>query len=125
MRAVFGFVGILMVLGIGFLIYSNQLQSGPGGAPLPQQTNLTAVRTDLLSLGQAERLYFATNGHYATMEQLKASGVTSVLPGSGRGGYRYDIETEGADNFRITATPSGPGGNLPTLSIDKRMQISS
>jgi hypothetical protein len=59
MRAVFGFVGILMVLAIGYFIYSTQIQSGPSGIPLPQQTSFVAIRQDLLSLGRSEGLYMA------------------------------------------------------------------
>lgn len=125
MRAFLGLVGILIVLGIVLLIYSNQLQKGPDGELLPQQTNLTAVRTDLLSLGQAERLYFATNGNYATMEQLRNSGVVSGVPNGARWGYRYEIQIDGVDNFTITATPADSSQNLPTFYMDKTMQISS
>ena len=57
MRAAFSFVGILMVLGIGYFIYSTQIQSGPDGEPLPQQTNLIAVRQGLLPRAVREALY--------------------------------------------------------------------
>ena len=79
MRATFGFIGILMVLGIGYLIYSTQIQSGSNGEQLPQQTNLIAVRQGLLSLGQSERLYMATKGSYATLEQLSNSSIITNL----------------------------------------------
>jgi hypothetical protein len=126
MRAVFGFVGILMVMGIGYFIYSTQIQSGPNGIPLPKQTNFVAIRQDLLSLGRSEGLYLATNGSYATIEQLKSSGVASIIPDGNRWGYEYSIEVEGAAHFVVTAKPidsSRPG--QPTLSIDETMQIAS
>lgn len=123
MRAALSFISILMVLGIGFLVYSSRLQSGTEGETLPQQTNLTAVRRDLLSLGQAERIYQATNGRYATGEQLRSSGVMSYIPRGDRWGYEYVVEAEGADNFYITASPIEAGQDFPTLFIDKSMQI--
>jgi len=125
MRAVLGFVSILMALGIGFLIYSTQIQSGPEGQLLPEQADLTAVRRDLLSLGQAERLYWAANGSYATIEQLRNSKIVSALPENAPRGYEYDIQMNGLDDFLITARPKNPELDLPTLSIDKQMQIFS
>ena len=123
MRATFGFIGILMVLGIGYFIYSSQIQSGPNDEQLPQQTNLIAVRQDLLSLGQSERLYMATNGTYASLEQLRSSGVAGNLPNGSSSGYEYTIEVGGADHFLITARPVDSGRDLPVLYIDQTMQI--
>ena len=123
MRATFGFIGILMVLGIGYFIYSSQIQSGPNDEQLPQQTNLIAVRQDLLSLGQSERLYMATNGTYASLEQLRSSGVAGNLPNGNRSGYEYTIEVGGADHFLITARPVDSGRDLPVLSINETMQV--
>jgi hypothetical protein len=123
MRATFGFIGILMVLGIGYFIYSSQIQSGPNDEQLPQQTNLIAVRQDLLSLGQSERLYMATNGTYASLEQLRSSGVAGNLPNGSSSGYEYTIEVGGADHFLITARPVDSGRDLPVLSINETMQV--
>ncbi len=125
MRAALGFVSILMALGIGFLIYSTQIQSGPEGQILPMQADLAAIRRDLLSLGQAERLYWAANGSYATMEQLRNSRIVSGLPEGAPAGYEYDIQMNGSDDFLITARPKNPELGLPMLSIDKKMQIVS
>jgi hypothetical protein len=123
MRATFGFIGILMVLGIGYFIYSSQIQSGPNDEQLPQQTNLIAVRQDLLSLGQSERLYMATNGTYASLEQLRSSGIAGNLPNGSRWGYEYTIEVSGAGHFLITARPVDSGRDLPVMSIDETMQV--
>lgn len=126
MRAGFSFIGILMVLGIGYIIYSTQIQSGQNGTPLPRQTNVLAVKQDLLSLGRSEGLYLATNGSYATIEQLMDSGVSSIVPDGSRWGYKYSIEVEGAAHFIITASPiEASGTDQPTFSIDETMQVSS
>jgi hypothetical protein len=125
MRASLGLIGLLIVLGIGYYIYSSQIGQVADDKPAIQQINLTAIRSDLLSLGQAERLFFAANGSYATLEQLRSSGVMSSIPEGNRSGYRYTAEVDGASHFRITANPPGSSsGDLPTFSIDETMQIS-
>lgn len=124
MRAVFGFIGILLVLGIGWIVYSIQLKSGPDGELLPQQSNLIAIRQDLLSLGQAERLYHAANGQYATIDQLTGSGVVSRIPQGGRWGYDYRVESLSPGHFVITAVPKIPGPGSPAFYVDETLRIS-
>jgi hypothetical protein len=124
-RATLGLVGLLMALGIGYFIYSLQIQAVTDDKPLAQQADLVAVRRDLLSLGQAERLYLATNGSYATIEQLQRFKMMNALPEDNPRGYKYAAEVDGAAHFRITARPTDSSrADLPTLSIDETMQIS-
>jgi Tfp pilus assembly protein PilE len=125
MRAALGLVGLLIVLVIGYLIYSTQIRSVSNDKPLVQQINLVAVRCDLLSLGQAEGLYLASNGSYANLEQLRSSNIMNSFPEGGRSGYRYTAEVDGAAHFRITASPTDSSkADLSTLSIDETLQIS-
>ncbi len=124
MRATLGFVVVLMALGIGYLVYSSRIQSSPDGEPLPQQTNLVAVRQGLLSIGQSERLYMATNGSYGTLEQLRSSGIGANLPNGARWGYEFTVDLEGAEYFLVTARPLDPGRGLPVMTLDQAMQIS-
>ena len=123
MRAMFGMIGLLTVLAIGYYIYATQIQSVSNGRPIAQQLDLTAVRSDLLSIAQSERYYQAANGSYATMDQLRQSGNVSSLP-ENRRGYVYVAEMVGAGHFRIIAKPADETRtDLPTLSIDETMQI--
>jgi hypothetical protein len=125
MRATLGLVGLLIVLVIGYLIYSAQIRGVTNDKPLAQQTNLIAVRGDLRSLGQSERLYLAANGSYATLEELRRSNFISSFPEGNRSGYIYSAEVDGAAHFRITASPADSSRvDLPTLSIDETLQIS-
>jgi hypothetical protein len=125
MRAAFGLGGLLIVLLIGYLIYTSQIQEIGGGKPLAQQISSVAVQNDLLSLGQAEKLYMATNGSYATLEELRQSHLMSYIPEGNRSGYRYTVELEGTAHFRITASSADPSRTeLPTFSIDETLQIS-
>jgi hypothetical protein len=117
--------GLLIVLLTGYLIYSSQIRQVTDDKAGVQPINYTAVRSDLLSLGQAERLYLAAHGSYATLEQLQRSRSMNSFPGTGRLGYQYSIEVDGAEHFRITASPEDSSAEgLPTLWIDETMQIS-
>ena len=84
MRASLGLIGLVIVLGIGYWIYSAQIGQVTDGKSPVQQINLVDIRSDLLSLGQAEKLYLAANGSYATLEQLRSSKVMSYIPRGSR-----------------------------------------
>jgi hypothetical protein len=123
MRSTFSLLGIIIVLAIGYFIYTRQIGGGAESESLPRQANLIAVRQDLLSLGQAERLYQAANGRYASMDQLRGSGMVSSIPDGRRWGYAYSVESHGPEYFRITATPLDPSSGFQSLSMDEAMQI--
>jgi len=122
MKAVFGLVGLLATLAIGYWIYSAQLGLvTESGSPMTQ-LEMAAVRSDLLSLAQSERLYLASNGTYATIEELRQAG--NIRNENGRRGYRYEVTHDGARHFRITAIPADPSNqDRPILTIDETMQI--
>ncbi len=122
MKAISGIVVLVLTLGIGYCIYALQIQA-TGDRPITQQIDFAAVNSDLLSLAQAERLYFAANGRYAGLEQLRQSGVMNQVP-EGRRGYVYTVEVQGGTHFCITAGPADASQTtLPTLSINETMQI--
>jgi hypothetical protein len=124
MRSAFGFVGILIVLVIGYLIYTSQIKEMGDGAPPKQQIDLVGVKSDLLSLAQAEKLYCATNSSYADFDRLKRSNVMNRIPQDGRSGYQYAIDVNGSEHFQITATPPDSSETvLPTFTIDETMQL--
>lgn len=125
MKAISGILGLVLVVGIVYFVYTSQFGGNKAEAPPKQQIDLAAVRSDLTSLAQAERRYHAANGTYATLEQLQQQGVVQ-FQGSGRRGYAYAIEADAGLHFRITATPADPARtDWPTLSIDDTMQIST
>jgi hypothetical protein len=123
MKASLGLAGLLIVLVIGSVLYTSQFRQISADKPLRHHADLAAVRSSLISLGNAEKMYFAANGSYASLEQLRASRVMSLIP-SGSSGYRFEAETNGSEHFRITACPSdSSGSDLPILIIDETMQI--
>ncbi len=125
MRATFGMIGLLSVLATGYYIYSSYIRQEGDNRPPVQQIDLVRVRRDLISFAQAERLYLAANGCYATLEQLRQSGSLSMIPADRNGKYSYEVEIDGPAHFRITARPAAGNAGLPTLSIDETMQITS
>ena len=121
MRA-FGLLAVIIVLGVGFYVYQQRATTMlPGGASPTEQIDVTAIRQRLLTIGQTERQYHASNGKYATLEELAAE---NLLPGgTEQRGYRYTAEIRGA-GFTITATPTDPAKrDWPTLEITESMQV--
>ena len=117
---VFGFLGVIIVLCAGFFIYQRSIADLPEGSP-EQQIDTTAIRQRLLTIGQTERQYQATNGKYATLEQLASE---NLLPGgTEQRGYTFSA-TVTAAGFTITATPAaGDKADWPTLEITEAMQV--
>lgn len=124
MKATAGFLGIVLALGAAFYIYNAQLtRAGGGGAVSPQeQIDVTGIRMALLEIAQAERTYVAAHGAYGTLEQLRAEGAPAI--GTDRRGYAFQLELNGSQAFKATATPTDPNKQgWPTLTIDASMQI--
>lgn len=118
MRSVAGILGLVLTAAIVYYAYSGMFIGMEKGSAPAQQVDLVGIRTDLISLAQAERIFLATNGTYGTLEQLQRSGI-------GRRGYVYEVEVDGGRHFRISARPSDRSRQeWPILSIDETMRIS-
>jgi hypothetical protein len=124
MKKAAGLLGLVIALGVGYFIFKAQYTQGPtGGAPPKQVIDVVGVRSDLISIAQAERMYLASHGTYASLEQLQQDGAIT-FSGANRRGYNYTAEVSGGEHFRIVATPSDPAkAGWPTLAIDETMQI--
>ncbi len=126
MRALVSLVlAVAVALGVYYFYLKRSQPSGVGNLPA-QAVTTTGVQNDLLAIAQAERLYFAEKGSYASMSELTASGALS-LTRSGRDGYTYSVETT-AHGFTVTARYTGlpgdaPGVHYPKLIVDQTMQI--
>ena len=116
----FGVLGVVIALCAGLYLYQRDLQQIPEGSP-QQQIDTVAIRQRLLTIGQTERTYQATNGKYGTLEELANA---QLLPGgTEQRGYSYTAEVSTA-GFTITATPTAADkANWPTLSINETMQV--
>lgn len=118
-----GFVGVIVVLAIGMIIYAKQME--PLGTPTnlnpTNKLNATGVRLDLVAIANAEKRHFATDGKYVSLDDLRA-GADSNLP-TGRKDFTYTVEL--TDNgFRGVATYTGNEANaLHTITIDQDMKV--
>lgn len=119
-------VGLLIAAGIALLAYKVYLSktvasTGANGGPT-QTIDVAGVKMDLLSIAQAERMYQAEHGSYASMDDLTSSGALSVRK-SGRDGYTYDVKTV-ADGFRVIAScPSTKFPGCSDYSVDQTMEV--
>jgi hypothetical protein len=118
-----GLVGVVIFLAIGYYMLKTQIQHLPGGAPPRQVIDVVGVKNDLVAIAQAERMYLANHGSYASLDQLQQEGSLS-FSGSSRRGYNYAAVVDDGQHFRITAAPSDPAKQgWPTLAIDDSMQV--
>jgi hypothetical protein len=124
MARIFGLLATVLAMAIGLYLYAHHSQSiadtTPGGT-LQSAPILTGVKGDLLSIANAERMYMAQQGKYASFDDLVSAHYISIH--TERPPYSYDVQT-GDNGFRVTATRSGPGGPAQ-LWIDETMQIQS
>jgi len=127
MSRMFGFISVIIVMAIGMYIYSKQIQStsAEAGASSPQGAiNITGVRSDLVSIASAERRYFATEGKYASFDDLISTNYITVA--RQRPPYSYTVEVS-SGSFRVVATRSGENlaGTPKELSVDDTMEFHS
>jgi hypothetical protein len=127
MGRVFSFVATVIVLAAGMYFYAHQAEStsAAAGVSNPKAAiNITGVRSDLLTIAQAERGYFALEGKYASLDDLISSRSLSVA--RQRPPYNYEVDIMG-NGFRVLATRSGDDGSgAPSqISLDENMQFSS
>jgi hypothetical protein len=122
MGRAFGFISILVVLAAGMYIYMTQFKQATavGGTTSPTgAVNITGVRSDLLSIASAERTYYASQGKYATLDELISGNYVTVK--GERPPFTYSVEPT-STGFRAVATRSGEG-SPSQISIDETMQV--
>ncbi len=99
--------------------------SPSGSASNPRDSvDLIGVQNDLMVIANAERRRLASEGQYASLDEL-ISNQDITLPAKRRGPYRYSATVSDA-SFRIEASYEGnvPQGVPRIIVIDERMQIS-
>jgi hypothetical protein len=123
MRAAGSLIGLVIVVAITWFVIKAQYSSGPEAMKPPAETiDVVGVKSDLLSIAQAERVYLASHGSYASIDELQQDG-SITFNGTNRRGYNYTADIDGGLHFKITAAPVDPAkSDWPTLSIDESMQ---
>jgi hypothetical protein len=125
MSRIFGFLGLVIVLGVGLYLYSKQAQSSSQAAGVNDPkaaVNVTGVRSDLMTIAQAERGYFALEGKYASLDELISSKSLTIQ--RERPPYTYEVET-GSTGFRVIATRHGDeaSGAPAQISVNENMEF--
>jgi hypothetical protein len=131
MRSVVSLLVVALIALGGYSYYLKNASPAAGtGQLVTQAISTTGVEMDLNAIAQAERLYFAQNGSYASLDQLVDSGTMNISAG-GRDGYSYSIQTS-STGFIVSAThPDIPAGviqgsaaiHYPTITVDQTMQF--
>jgi Tfp pilus assembly protein PilE len=125
-------IGLLVTAAIGMSIYMYTLkQAAPAeGMVVTQNISVVGVKTDLMAIAQAERMYYTQNGAYADLPTLTSTG-TMNLTRTSRDGYTYSAVPSGS-TFTVTATYTpppvqNPAGvtppHFPTFTIDQTMEV--
>jgi hypothetical protein len=127
-----GFVSLLVTAAIaigGYMFFLKQASPGPGMVAT-QAISTTGVQSDLVSIAQAERMYFTQNGSYADLSTLESSGTMNIAR-TGRDGYTYSVDSSGS-TFTVTARytappPEMPAGvsppHFPSYTVDQNMEV--
>ena len=122
MGRVFGFVGTVVTLAIGMYIYSLQVKTltpAAGNGNSQDFATITGVKNDLIGIANAERGYLASQGKYASLDELISGNYITIK--AERPPYTYDVETT-SGSFRATATRNTKGSPAQ-LWITETMQV--
>jgi len=122
MLRVFGFLGTIVTMAIGVYIYSLQVKTltpGAGSGNPEEVVTVTGVKNDLIGIATAERGYLASQGKYASLDELISGNYVSIK--SERPPYVYDVEVN-SGGFRATATRTTKGAPAQ-LWITETMQV--
>ncbi|MGB9233225.1 MAG: hypothetical protein WCC04_02360 [Terriglobales bacterium] len=124
MGRVFGFVGTVATLAIGMYIYSLQVRAidpSAAAASGAEQPTIAGVKNDLIAIANAERGYMASEGKYASLDELVSGNYLTIK--RERPPYVYDVEVS-SGNYRATATRTTKGAPAQ-LWITETMQVES
>lgn len=108
-----------------YYAYLKRLPVTDAGTTPTQAISLTGVRSDLLQIAQAERMYVGANGTCTALSELVSSN-TLAMTRTERDGYVYSVECSGAEFSAVARhAPAPPGSPIryPNLAVDQNMQV--
>ena len=122
MRSLIGLLITAVIVVLGYWIYASKMQSSITPGSPAQVISTVGVQSDLLSIAEAERTYWAQHGSYVSVDELYSSGALTAQK-SGRDGYTYSAETS-ASGFTVTARcQAAAAPACPSFAIDQTMQV--
>ncbi|HEV2182977.1 MAG TPA: hypothetical protein VGR39_04780 [Candidatus Acidoferrales bacterium] len=122
MRGLAGLLITALIVVLGYWYFVSKTQSSGVPSTPAQVISTVGVQNDLLSIAQAERIYWAGHGSYASLDELYSSGALAAKK-SGRAGYIYAAKAT-ADGFTVTArcdAAAAPG--CSSFGVDQSMQV--
>lgn len=122
MRSLIGLLITAVIVVSGYWLYASKTRSSATPGSPAQVISTVGVQSDLLSIAEAERTYWAEHGSYASVDELYSSGALAAQK-SGRDGYTYSAETN-SSGFTVTArcqTAAAPA--CPSFAVDQTMQV--
>ncbi|MGH9863951.1 MAG: hypothetical protein ACRD4H_00900 [Candidatus Acidiferrales bacterium] len=122
MRSLLGLLITALIVVLAYWVYASKMKSsGVPGSPA-QVISTVGVQNDLLSIAQAERVYWTGHGSYASLDELYSSGTLAAKK-SGRDGYTYSAEAN-SSGFTVTARcDAAAAPACPSFAIDQSMQV--
>jgi hypothetical protein len=121
MRSVLSLVVVAAIVLLSYKFYFSKMQAEGTGNPV-RTIDVVGVKNDLLAIGEAERIYQAQHGSYASFDELVSSGGVTMRK-AGRDGYTYDVETS-TDSFRVVAhCPTATQPGCVNYSVDQSMEV--
>lgn len=127
MRALASLLVAALLIGGIYYVYVRRMPTAAPGTAATQAISLTGVKSDLLGIGQAERVFIIENGRCGSLDELVSNGALAFSR-PGRDGYEYAVDCSGAD-FSVTARhpappPSGVTGvRYPTMTLDQTLDL--
>jgi hypothetical protein len=122
MGRVLGFLGTIITIAIVMYVYSVQVKTltpGTGSGNPEDIATITGVKNDLVGIASAERGYLASQGKYASLDELVSGNYISIK--GERPPYIYAVEIN-SGSFRATATRTTKGAPAQ-LWITDTMQV--
>lgn len=122
MRGLVGLLITALIVVLGYWLYASKMQSSGGPGTPAQVISNVGVQSDLLSIAQAERIYWAAHDSYASLDELYSSGTLAAQKSS-RPGYTYSAEAT-SDGFTVTARCNAAvAPACSSFAVDQSMQI--
>ena len=125
-----GFIGLIIVVAIGAVVYMKQVQNAAppaaeGGGNPQSSIDIAGIKNDLLSIGQAERAHMASQGKYASLDELVSAGELNMVK-TRRPGWSFSSDVT-ESGFKVTATYSAgaPAGTPTRFVVDETGSVRS